>query len=40
MVDFQVVIEYNQILVYQVGFQVLPEKSLYNGPGFERNTIL
>jgi hypothetical protein len=40
MVDFQVIVKNNQIFVYQVGFQMLPEKGLYDGPGFERNTIL
>ena len=40
MVDLQVIVKNNQILIDQVGLQVLPEKGLYDGPGFERNTIL
>ena len=39
MVNLQVFIKHNQIFFYQVGFQVLPEEGLDDGPGFERNTI-
>jgi hypothetical protein len=38
--DLQVIVKNNQIFIDQVGFQMLPEKGLYYGPGFERYTIL
>ena len=39
MVNLQVIVKHHQVLVNQVGFKVLSKENLYDGPGFERNTI-